>query len=114
MEIARAYHSVFTVPYCGLEYFDGFDPGKGDAFRAEQESVDIQGVFCYADKVVRIEIFFLSSHIKCFQATASVILYLVKIYKYSRERIQGFRPLRFMILNFSASISVNLRLITFF
>jgi hypothetical protein len=45
----------------------------------------MQGVLCYADQVVAIEIFLVSSHIKYFQVAASVILYLVKVYEYSRE-----------------------------
>ena len=47
----------------------------------------MQGVLCYADQSVGIEIFFLSSHIKYFQVAASVILYLFTVYKYSRGRM---------------------------
>jgi len=47
----------------------------------------MQGVLCYADQAVGIEIFLVSSHIKYFQAAASVILYLVTVYKYSRGKM---------------------------
>ncbi len=47
----------------------------------------MQGVLCYADQAVGIEVFFLSSHIKYFQVAASVILYLVTVYKYSRGKM---------------------------